>query len=172
MGRNKATLPYQGKYLVDVVADAARQAGIAEIYVSGDLEGYDSLPDLLAGYGPVGGICSSAVRLCQNHARAIFIPVDMPYMNKELLLSLMMQPDAGHFEGHPLPCVLPLDKKTMERINAAVQTPALKQKLSVKSLLAGLEAKIIAVPSHLEKALTNTNTPEEWKEITHESAYQ
>lgn len=54
MGQDKATLPYKDKRLADVVADVVWQAGIAKIYVSGELEGYDSLPDLLAERGPVG----------------------------------------------------------------------------------------------------------------------
>lgn len=172
MGQDKATLPYQGKRLVDVVAEVLRQAGIARVYVSGELEGYDSLPDLLAERGPVGGICTSAARLCQRYMRAMFIPVDMPYVSEELLQALILQPTASYFEGHPLPCIVSLDKKTMRQIEAIAQALARNQKLSVKSFLAGLGANAIPVPAHLEKALTNTNTPEEWEEITHESAHQ
>lgn len=174
MGQDKATLPYKDNRLVDVVADVVRQAGIAKIYVSGELEGYDSLPDLLAERGPVGGICSSAVSLDHSHTHAIFIPVDMPHVSVELLQMLMKaeQTIACHFEGHPLPCTIPLDRKTMRQIDVAAQTLARKQKLSVKSLLADLAAQAIPVPPHLKKALTNTNTPEEWKEVCHESTHQ
>lgn len=165
MGQDKATLPYKGKRLVDVVAEVVRQAGITSIYVSGEMEGYDSLPDLLAERGPMGGICSSAVRLCLNHSHALFVPVDMPHIHAELLRSLMTEEQkACHFEGHPLPCIIPLDKKTMRQVDAAAQTLARKQKLSVKSFLATLGAKSIAVPPQLERALANTNTPGEWQE--------
>lgn len=172
MGQDKATLPYKDKRLADVVADVVWQAGIAKIYVSGELEGYDSLPDLLAERGPVGGICSSAVRLYKTHTHVLFIPVDMPYVSAELLQSLLPQPHASYFEGRPLPCILPLDRKTMRQIDAAAQTLARKQELSVKSFLAKLAAQAIPVPPSLAKALTNTNTPEEWKEVCYESTHQ
>lgn len=166
MGRDKATLPIQGKRLVDVVARVVREAGLDSIYVSGEMEFYPSLPDLLAERGPVGGICSSAVRLYKTHAGALFIPVDMPRLNTELLRHLISayHGNACHFEDHPLPCILPLDRKTMRHIDASAQTLARKQTLSVKAFLKSVEAETIPVPEHLKPALTNTNTPEEWQE--------
>ncbi len=173
MGQDKASLPYQGKRLVDVVAEVVRRTVTARIYASGEVEGYDSLPDLLAERGPVGGICSSAVRLYKQYARALFIPVDMPLIDGELLQLLMTEEKPTcHFEGHPLPCVISLDRKTMRQIDAAAQMLARKQRLSVASFLERLEACAISVPSRLEKALTNTNTPGDWKEIDHESTHQ
>ena len=53
MGHNKASLPYKGKRLVDVIAEVVREAGIENIYVSGEIDGYISLPDLLADRGPM-----------------------------------------------------------------------------------------------------------------------
>lgn len=164
MGQDKATLLYKGKRLVDVVADAIREARAKNLYVSGEIDGYASLPDLLAECGPMGGICSSAVRLHTRYARAIFVPVDMPHANADLLRLLMMQQAACHFERHPLPCLLPLDKKTMRQIDTSTQTLARKQRLSVHDFLASLGAQSIATNPTLEKALTNTNTPEEWQE--------
>lgn len=174
MGRNKATLPYRGKQLVDVVAGVVREAGIHDIYFSGEIAGYPSLPDLFVEYGPVGGICSSAVRLYKIHASALFIPVDMPRLNAELLRCLIStyQRNACHFENHPLPCILPLDRKTTRRIDAGTQTLARKQNVSVRAFLKSVEAEAVPVPEHLKPALTNTNTPEEWQEATHESTYQ
>lgn len=165
MGQDKASLPYKEKRLVDVVADAVREAGIENIYVSGEINGYTSLPDLLAERGPMGGICSSAVRLCQKYTHALFIPVDMPLINVEPLRLLMLhEQSACHFDGHPLPCTIPLDKKTMRQIDAAAQRLARKQNLSVRTFLTDLGATAITPPEHLQKALTNTNTPEEWQE--------
>lgn len=165
MGKDKATLPYKGKWLVDVVADVVCEAGVGNLYVSGEIDGYASLPDLLAARGPMGGICSSAVRLHNQYQRVLFIPVDMPLLSAELLCLLMTQPATCHFEHHPLPCLLSLDKKTMRQLDASAQTLARKQKLSVQSFLADLGAQIIETPPSLERALTNTNTPEQWQEV-------
>ena len=166
MGQDKASLPYKGKRLVDVVTEVVREAGIENIYVSGTIDGYTSLPDLLLERGPMGGICSSAVRLHKCYARVLFIPVDMPHLCAELLRLLLAEQEACHFENHPLPCQLRLERKTMRQLDAAAQTLARKQKLSVKSFLADLGATAIPLPKHLQKALTNMNTPEEWQEAT------
>lgn len=165
MGQDKASLPYKGKRLVDVVADAVREAGIENIYVSGEIDGYTSLPDLLLDRGPMGGICSSAVRLHKQYERVLFIPVDMPHINAELLNLLIAESTACHFKNHPLPCQLLLERKTMRQLDAAAQTLARKQKLSVKSFLVDLGSAAITPPEHLQKALTNTNTAEEWQEV-------
>ena len=172
MGSDKALLPYKGKRLVDVVAEVVREAGIENLYVSGEIDGYASLPDLLAERGPMGGICSSAVRLHNQYQRALFIPVDMPLLSAELIHLLMAQPEACYFEHHPLPCLLSLDKKTMRQLDASAQTLARKQKLSVQSFLAALGAQSIETSPSLERALTNTNTPEEWQEVARESTHQ
>lgn len=165
MGQDKALLPYKGKRLVDVVADTIRDAGIKDIYISGAIDGYTSLPDLLLERGPMGGICSSAVRLHKEYMRVLFIPVDMPHINAELLNLLIAESTACHFENHPLPCQLLLDRRTMRQLDTAAQTLARKQKLSVKSFLVDLGSAAITPPEHLQKALTNTNTPEEWQEV-------
>ena len=165
MGQDKASLPYKGKRLVDVVADAVQETGINNIYVSGEIDGYTSLPDLLLERGPMGGICSSAVRLHKQYERVLFIPVDMPHLSPELLRLLMAETSACHFKNHPLPCQLLLDRKTMRQLDAAAQTLARKQTLSVRTFLTDLGVVEITPPEHLQMALTNTNTPEEWQEI-------
>lgn len=165
MGQDKASLPYKGKRLVDVVADAVQETGINNIYVSGEIDGYTSLPDLLLERGPMGGICSSAVRLHKQYERVLFIPVDMPHLSPELLRLLMAETSACHFKNHPLPCQLLLERKTMRQLDAAAQTLARKQTLSVRTFLTDLGVVEITPPEHLQMALTNTNTPEEWQEI-------
>lgn len=164
MGQDKATLPMKGTRLIDVVADAIRQAGVQDIYVSGKVDGYVSLPDLFMERGPMGGICSCVARLGKQYARLIFVPVDMPHMSSELLQMLIAQSATCHFKNHPLPCFLPLGKKTMRRLEAAARSLARKQTLSVKSFLAALGATAIATPEYLQTALTNTNTPQQWQE--------
>lgn len=174
MGTNKAMLPLGGKRLVDVVAEKVRAAGVSRLYVSGMLEGYTSIPDFVSAQGPMGGITTCALRLSANHKRLLFLPVDMPYLSVELVQTLMHTHEtaACHFSGHPLPCILSLNSQTLLPIHAASKTLASGQDLSVKTFLDGVGASAIPVPAHLEKALTNTNTPAEWQEVIHESSYQ
>lgn len=173
MGRDKATLAYRGKRLADVVADGARAAGISRIYVSGELEGYTSLPDLLSGHGPVSGICTCALRLSGNHRRLLFIPVDMPHVTPDLLRLLVNQPPEQpcYFEEHPLPCMIHLDPATLRYMDETIRQLAERKSISVSAFLAALGAAAIPVPEAMKIALTNTNTPGEWEEATHESAH-
>ena len=173
MGQDKATLPYKGKRLVDVVADVARAAGVSRIYVSGMLKGYTSIPDMISGGGPVSGLCSCLLRLSANHARLLFIPVDMPRLTPELLRLLIVQPmhESCHFESHPLPCIIPITKEVMRYTDLVARNLAKQKKLSVKDFLARIGATSLDIPESLNSSLTNTNTPDEWKEAAHESTH-
>ena len=89
MGRDKAWLPFDGKSLVELAVEKARQLGIQEVFISGRAgEDYSALKcpvlfDLEPGFGPVGGIerglneCSSPLLLV--------LAVDLPRMSLLLL---------------------------------------------------------------------------------------
>lgn len=173
MGQDKASLPYKGKRLVDVVADTIRSAGISRVYVSGKIADYPSFPDLLSGCGPVSGICSCILRLSMNYKRLLFVPVDMPCLTLELIRLLVDCPahKPHHMENHPLPCIIPTNEMAMRHADSCIQELVKKRKLSVKEFLAGLNAISVPLPEQMEKALTNTNTPEEWQEATYESTH-
>lgn len=168
MGQDKASLPYKGKRLVDVVADTIRSAGVSRVYVSGKITDYPSFPDLLSECGPVSGICSCILRLSMNYKRLLFVPVDMPYLTADLIRLLVDCPahKPHYIEGHPLPCIVPTDETTTRHADKCIQELVKKRKLSVKEFLASLNAAFVPLPEQMEKALTNTNTPEEWQEAT------
>ena len=167
MGQDKALLPYKGKRLVDVVADTIRSAGVSRVYVSGKIADYPSFPDLLSECGPVSGICSCILRLSMNYKRLLFVPVDMPYLTEELIRLLVGCPahKPHHIENHPLPCIIPTDETATRRADSCIQELVKKRKLSVKEFLASLNATSVPLSGQMEKALTNTNTPEEWQEV-------
>jgi molybdopterin-guanine dinucleotide biosynthesis protein A len=167
MGQDKALLPYKGKRLVDVVADTIRAAGVSRVYVSGKIADYPSFPDLLSECGPVSGICSCILRLSMNYKRLLFIPVDMPYLTEDLIRLLVDCPahQPHHMVNHPLPCIIPTDETAIRHADSCIQELVKKRKLSVKEFLAGLNAISVPLPEQMDKALTNTNTPEEWQEV-------
>lgn len=173
MGSDKAHLPLHGKRLADVVADAARASGVTDIYVSGEMDGYVSLPDKLPHLGPVGGICSSIPSLAGNYQAALFIPVDMPLLGSDIVRLLAEHRGAAcHFEQGPLPCALPLDAGTLGYAERVWQQLAAGSDMSVRRFLDGMGAVSLPLPPSLALCLTNTNTPQEWKAATHESAHQ
>lgn len=165
MGQDKALLPYKGKRLVDFVADTVRAAGVSRLYVSGKIADYPSFPDPLSGCGPVNGICSCILRLSMNYKRLLFVPVDMPCLTTDLIRLLVdcSAHESHHIEGHPLPCVIPTNEMVIHHADRCIQELVKKRKLSVKEFLAGLNARSALLPEQMEKALTNTNTPEEWQ---------
>lgn len=175
MGRNKALLPWRGRRLVDGIAEALDAAGIADIYVSGVMDGFNSIPDLTPHQGPVGGICASVAHLVPFYARLLFVPVDMPLLSANCIHALLDDDgtsDAQYFQGHPLPCLLALSKRTLFHTRDVQQGMAYGEAYSAKRYLKGLKTRALPIPVALSRDLTNTNTPEEWREATHEPAHQ
>ena len=102
-----------------------------------------------------------------NYKRLLFVPVDMPYLTEDLIRLLVDCPahKPHHIENHPLPCIIPTDETVISHADSCIQELVKKRKLSVKEFLAGLKAISVPLPEQVEKALTNTNTPEEWQEV-------
>jgi molybdopterin-guanine dinucleotide biosynthesis protein A len=173
MGRNKALLPLRGVRLIDTVADAISAAGITNIYVSGAVPGYRAIPDALPHSGPVGGICACAGELQGAYGRVLFVPVDMPLLTAKALVTLLQNRahEACYFEHHPLPCLLGLTPRVSAYTQGVHQRLHGGEEYSVKKYLHGLNACAIPVPAALAGALSNTNTPQEWREATHECAH-
>lgn len=167
MGQDKASLPWQGGQLIDYVASVLNQAGIPQVFASGKIEGYDCIPDAITGHhGPVMGICSSILKLGERYDRLLFVPVDMPLLSPEAIRQLIRHPSA-RFEGNPIPCVLPVTQMLRQYAAATVALPC-----SVRQFLSPLQPLVLEVDEQTARALRNTNTPDEWKEISRESAYQ
>ncbi|MBN8532290.1 MAG: molybdenum cofactor guanylyltransferase [Alphaproteobacteria bacterium] len=173
MGRDKATLPWRGRRLVDIVADAAREGGAVEVYVSGPDLGYPAISDALACKGPVAGICASIQALFGTHRSAVFIPVDMPKLESGIIHALMQENshEASHFQPPPLPCLLTLSERVRDYACGIHRRLEEGEECSVREFLKGLDAHAIFTPAAWERSLANTNTPQEWQEVTRESAY-
>lgn len=175
MGKDKALLPWQGARLVDVVAGVLCQAGIADVYVSGAVEGYINISDILRDKGPVGGICACVQDLQSLYARLLFVPVDMPLLSAASIRALLEKEgkhDALHYEDRPLPCLLQLNERTVSYVQHVQMEIAGGMTYSVKRFLVGLKTPALPVSNTAKDSLINTNTPQEWQEATHESAHQ
>jgi molybdopterin-guanine dinucleotide biosynthesis protein A len=164
MGENKALLPWRGGRLIDYVAGVLRNAGITDIYVSGEIVGYTNIPDSLPHQGPVGGICASIEFLQDKYEKIIFVPVDMPLLTVPCLKELISQKKSAFFTNNPLPCFLYFPPFPSEKSGT--------KEISVKKYLSDLGASEIALSTDFAKAITNTNTMEEWKAATYECSNQ
>ena len=58
MGQNKAQLSLEGRTLLDRSVELLKSAGAEPVLISGLVDGYKSIPDLLPHSGPPGGLIS------------------------------------------------------------------------------------------------------------------
>ena len=150
MGRNKALLELSGQTLLDHMIGILRQTGLNDIYVSGDFEGYQCIPDSTPHAGPAYAIIDVLTTL-KNYDGVLFVPVDMPHLEAALLQSLIEHDQGGYFQDYPLP--------------AFITNPHLdKRAKSVKALLSEWGILPIPLPLQFAHCMMNTNTPEEWME--------
>ena len=149
MGRNKALMPLQGKVLVDRMVDLLKQAGVAEVWISGAVEGRSSIPDAVPFAGPGAAIARLVPRL--GGRAGLIVSVDMPLLRPETLRALIGEASA-YYRGHPLPMF----------VEAGAACPLTC--VSVRDVLAALEARALEVACGTEGEFVNLNTPEDWVE--------
>lgn len=151
MGQNKAMLDYHGQPLVSHMVALLQQVGIARPLISGTVHGYDCLPDHTSFQGP-GIAMANIMTSYPAPAGYLFVPVDMPLLNAELLQRLLHQPGGSYFQGYPLPAYF-----------VPPYRPA--HVPSVRDLLALYAVLPIALPGDYTNLMRNFNTSEEWQEF-------
>ncbi len=150
MGRNKAFLEYKGAPLVSHMTRILEEAGLKDVYVSGDLEGYRCIPDSTPYNGPAHAICD-VIKFLQTYDGALFVPVDMPFLTSDILRALLCQPRGAYFQN----CALP----------AFIKQPSCAPSVSsVHQLLQELDITALPLPAEFKSCMGNFNTPEEWQE--------
>lgn len=152
MGQNKATLDFHGRPLIAHMLALLKKAGIAKPLISGSLQGYDCLPDTMPFQGPA--IAMAAI-MTGNPAPEgyLFVPVDMPLLNAELLQCLLQQPGGSYYQDHPLPAFF----VPPYRFGAVT---------SVRALLALHAIQPIPLAEGSAPYMKNFNTPHEWQGLS------
>jgi molybdopterin-guanine dinucleotide biosynthesis protein A len=167
MGRDKASLGYGGRTLLERVAGTVAEA-TARVTLIGDPSryagfGYPVVPDTFPGLGPLAGIHAalSAARSNWN----LIVACDMPALNapflRELFDSLTDETDcllpAGP-SGRPEPLCGIYHRRAL---------PAIEEKLrgGVRKVLDGLASlRVTILPVVEDRCFRNLNTPEDWME--------
>jgi len=154
MGKNKSMLDYKGEPLLEHIINIIKQTGITKIVISGELEGYDCIPDDKPFAGPAQAIMS-VIRRISGKTGFLFVPVDMPLLTPETLCLLLQQKHGGYYKDKLLP--------------AFIVPPYLKSEAeSVQGLLDSFSINPIILPDDYLPAMVNINTPQEWKTIVSE----
>ncbi len=131
--------------------DVLKSCGLDDIHVSGELEGYPSLPDAAPFSGPAAAM-AGCLKSLKRYDGILFVPVDMPLLTPEILQRLLQKKEGAYFEDWPLPAFLP----TSGNIGA----PS-----SVKDLLVSLDVRPLPVPEGQDHCFINANTQQEWKKV-------
>lgn len=152
MGRDKAFLDFGGKPLIDHMMELLRDAGLEDVYVSGDIDGYPSIPDTQIFNGPACAIADVMAHL-MKYDGVLFVPVDMPLLSAGILKLLMKSEAGGYFEQWPLPVFI-------------TQPCVVENAYSVQKLLDEQGITPLAIPEHYKAEMQNFNTPEDWKKVT------
>lgn len=136
---------------------------IDEIVISGSLPKRMTIEDEKPFSGPVEGIRMVAKSYLGKAEAMLMIPVDLPLLKASSLKPLLDKFEtenvsAVYFKNNPLPAIFRLDTRLINEceINA-----------SVKGLLK--EIKADPIPVIATDFLINTNTPEEWVQVTGEN---
>jgi molybdopterin-guanine dinucleotide biosynthesis protein A len=166
MGRDKALLPFRGGALAQAVARAVAEAtGSAVLVGSPQLAqalGYQAIPDLYPGEGPLGGILTALA-----HSRAswnLVTACDMPELTAGFLTSLLDAAEAAGADvllpegpgGRPEPLCAVYHAGAREGMEAAFRAGERK----VTRALAGLRRAVLPVAEVVH--FQNVNTPEDW----------
>lgn len=153
MGENKAFLEFQGEKFIDRMVRILSETGVDEVFVSGDFEKYQCIPDKISNKfeGPAAAI-SHCLEKIEKDCHALFVPIDMPFLTVDCLKVLMDSEDGAFFSGFPLPAFL----KRTERVEESPK--------NVRELLIRLGARPIELPKKYEQDMLNINTREEWRE--------
>lgn len=174
MGQDKAKLLRNTTDMLNFSKQLLASSGINNIVVSGD--GYD-IPDKIKKSGPVGGIHSILSSFPQVRSLLI-LPVDLPFMTTEILANLRIKGElsqkATYFEDHNIPLYLPNNAYTELFFSTVFSDDLQKNERkyfgkstkkngpSIKALLQQVPHQAIQCGNN--KALFNTNTPEQWQQ--------
>lgn len=178
MGSNKALLEIGGQPLIkrnlEVLASVCAQVLISsrevELY-SG--YGYEVIPDIIKGKGPLVGLYSALYQA--KYEYAFLAACDMPLINPQAISLTYERIDNfdavvpyAHGKLHPLHAVY--HKRTLPIIEADIK----KDKIKVIDVLNDFRTKVLRIEEEnfgpeekvaIEQSLLNTNTPEEWQAI-------
>lgn len=153
MGTDKAALDFGGSRLIDIARSLLDEAGCGPVFVSGRPEEDNAIPDSQSGSGPAQAMLDCLEFLGGDFDGTLFLPVDMPLLRAADLAALLSGQDehCRAWENHPLPVFIP----------AKLSLPPRDKVHSIRSLLAALPVRWLALPDDRQARFANLNTAEE-----------
>ncbi len=178
MGQVKSLLTIPSKTITLLEHSQQRLSKLARVnkqwvFTSGD-QHQQGISDIYSDCGPLSGIHSAISHILSHYPECefgIFLPVDMPFIELQVLDKLVTQgidrQQAVCFENHYLPLVLPISRallklldSQLEKGQSAIQDKQKFRGFSMRSLLAELGGR--QLPLVTEHGFTNINTQQQW----------
>lgn len=176
MGKDKTQLCFRGRTLLDHAIELLKETlkflkeDYSQIFLSGNINHPCSIPDSYVDLGPLGGVLSVLDHLseysCDSHTpqKVLFIPVDMPALNSQILLELVSIQgtfQSIQFERHELPFVMNNDAFVRKMIKQLLMS----EQRSLYQLHSKLESCKVPLSSAQEIHLININFPDDWSQF-------
>jgi molybdenum cofactor guanylyltransferase len=166
MGQNKALMQYHGETMLDRALLLLNSCGIRQSYVSGKYAGYLCIEDSIEDIGPLGGIYSAFQALSHtldSNQNILFIPVDMPLLNKPVLMKLIEKKslEAYAFKKSPFPLMLSLTTGVNTVLKRLCEAPSTKC-YSIHHFLSCIKHEHVPLESVHHASFMNVNCPEQW----------
>lgn len=163
MGRDKASLDWHGRPLLDHMIELARAAG-AEVAVAGPHApaGVERLPDAVRGRGPLGGVLAAL----HWRPRVLVMACDMPRLTAPLLRYLWER--AVGFDGWTVPADQPLCAVYTRALLPWLEAAAAEETARSLAAILALAPRRDLTPAELQQAgfserdFANLNTPTDY----------
>ncbi len=155
MGTDKSQLIVNKQTLLERTKDLIIQTGIESVFISGSF----GIKDKIKNHGPLGGIIS-CLEYLKHYPCILFVPVDMPLLQAEVLNELIKNStgDLSHLADYRFPFMLANTKETRTLINKQIA----HKELSLHQFFKKINTTVIE--HDFEKDIfLNTNSPQQWQ---------
>ena len=172
MGTDKTDLLIDGRTFLENQVRKLQYLGAGEILISGrssSLPGTRSVPDLVPGLGPLGGLCS-CFPTC-GYASALVISVDVPLLSVSTLEELLRAHQRGGFDatilahnGRIQPLIAVYETDTFPLLQELTEG----RRLAMRAYIERLRYQLFGFSGDPEELL-NCNRPEDLARLRHKS---
>lgn len=153
MGRDKATLTYQGISLLGRAQALMRASGTTKYFILGRPFIEHGLPDPLPDAGPAANL-KAWINKREYPFKLTVLPVDMPLLSPAEIRVLTAEENGAYFDDLYLPFTA--------TVTGQIEADAVR----MKDLLAALSLTMIPVPDDSKERLKNINTPDEFAALS------
>ena len=159
MGTDKSSLMWGEQSLLAHQVETLKDLGLSTL-----VSGPEHIADQQEGYfGPLAGV-QTVVQQSESALGWLFIPVDMPLLNSELLTPLLQQQQSCCYQDHWMPFLLWNHHQLPSQVNQLMAAADARQRY-LKALLNQQSVVTLVANQNQQQRLVNANNPEQWQAL-------